>query len=1407
MLLPVQLNKIKNQNGFSLVEVLVAILILAILTLGIYSLITMSIQISTENQHYVEGIAIANQRMEKIRNLPFDNVGTIDNPSAPGVLPQTETVVRQGIYKVENWVSFYDDPFDGTAASSTDTIPNDYKIATIKVGWTGKFGPNNVTIFSKIIPKTREASSTYGLLDISVFDAGGSPVPSSAGNTTYVRVIRAASSTDASFPADETGHLYLPVPAGYQAYQIIVTKNGYSSDQTYPLGGAANPYPNIVNLTVNQGERTSWSFVIDKLATLQINTVSAAGLPTNWKVNNSRPGEYKNYMRVGFDSSDNIYSVWQSYNATSSSIYFQKFDSVNSPPTPTWPNDIKINNSNWQKNPDIAVTDNGHSLVVWQDNSLTLKKQLAYNTNSNTNSRLAFANNHKKNSNVQPPSPKFDYLAYYKNVFSETFSNFKNSFAYLGSYIKGSASSFYKLALNIIPTEKNIYKLNDLKFSTSEAASAVSTVGVGPENTNNNNYLDLSFPVGVQINTGDLLIAYLYKNVNSSMSPASGYGWNTLDNNIHPASSTCSGSNCDSRGAIFWKIFTTGNPTTYRFYASSSDRIAGHIRIYRGANTTNPFYGNIASTTTGTGDVPRPAPIHSVNLNGSMLICGWGANTKNLGDSGPTINPAMSNLKISKDNSVTAASADNQVTAGNTLIENYDANNSLSRYSVNWSLVINPSDSITVSATSSQTPSLTIPSTNNYVGGAFVITDNTSAHTITSIKIHQDGSASSTKDISNIKLFYDLATTSPYNCASESYNGTEAQFGTATFNSSNYATFSSSGVQISTIKTMCVYVVLDVTSAATRGNALNFSISSPPLDIVANSALVLPASAVALSGTTILQKPATMQQIYYRWRNDDGNEINATWNNSQNSSAVIQQNKNIRLRIEIANDGDATSNPIAYQLEYGKKGTDCSTASWQAVPTNDSSDWQIASSSYLDTNATTSKPSGLYSAKTTFVTGCAKDDGNQTSGITLSYDQFTEIEYSLQSTNNSTSTTYCFRLTNAGSTNNFDYQIYPEASVVGNNNIYIENFKSDGSVDWIKMVNSNNNAEHIYPVIAYTENFGTATSVIAWEDYRSGNSDIYAQSFNATGTKLWNSNDVPVANSPDNEYMTSIMVDDNDYVYIAWVADESGDKNIYVAKYDLAGNPIWSNKIVGTGNNEYSPILTKGDGDNFYLAWTEESGTNKTVKIDKYDSNGNAFFWSAPQQVSKDSSNKNQSEPGLTYYNNSVYVSWTDDRESNGDIYTQKFNTSGNVQWSYDQRINMNTDFSEQNGSTLIIDSSGQPFGFWSDQRNGSSSSDIYGAKFNDQGLPVAVGGVPLMIQGAKIISSASATTTVYKYKQYHTTDGTGAITFSGANGLEFDTYTIDTVATSSYTIKFSSPTRPLKLDPADNKTILLYVQ
>ena len=136
-----------------------------------------------------------------------------------------------------------------------------------------------------------------------------------------------------------------------------------------------------------------------------------------------------------------------------------------------------------------------------------------------------------------------------------------------------------------------------------------------------------------------------------------------------------------------------------------------------------------------------------------------------------------------------------------------------------------------------------------------------------------------------------------------------------------------------------------------------------------------------------------------------------------------------RVRIEISNEGTASSGSVLYRLEVSQADpTTCDAGgnTWTRIDT--STDWNmVASTYYADADPTTNINPGLTDENTTFVAGEMKEffdgtDDDQTSGIILSTTQFTEIEYAVQATASATNTaTYCFRLTDAGTATDFTY--------------------------------------------------------------------------------------------------------------------------------------------------------------------------------------------------------------------------------------------------------------------------------------------------------------------------------------------------------------------------------------------------
>ena len=345
-----------------------------------------------------------------------------------------------------------------------------------------------------------------------------------------------------------------------------------------------------------------------------------------------------------------------------------------------------------------------------------------------------------------------------------------------------------------------------------------------------------------------------------------------------------------------------------------------------------------------------------------------------------------------------------------------------------------------VTATSTHITTADIPSTDLYVGGTFSLQEGTATRNVTNLTVSEAGTIDGSAGISDIALYYDLDTTAPYDCASESYGGTESQFGSTDTNgfsgADGSASFSDS-VQITTTQAMCVYPVLSITEAANDGETIVLQITDPSTDVVTTGggSSGNPTTPQAISGSTTVQN-AELTQTHYHWRNDDGSETAATsiTNAEDTPTAGFEANTTRRLRLQVSNEGSVTAPEARFRLEYAEKVSTCAAATgWTDVES--SVDWEMTGNSPNITDGDTTNITGTSTGEvtdenTTFVgTGALRESTSLSGSTTLATDEFIELEYAIEPTNTAPEgTSYCFRVTDNG-TELRNYDVYAEGTV------------------------------------------------------------------------------------------------------------------------------------------------------------------------------------------------------------------------------------------------------------------------------------------------------------------------------------------------------------------------------------------
>ncbi len=318
--------------------------------------------------------------------------------------------------------------------------------------------------------------------------------------------------------------------------------------------------------------------------------------------------------------------------------------------------------------------------------------------------------------------------------------------------------------------------------------------------------------------------------------------------------------------------------------------------------------------------------------------------------------------------------------------------------------------------------------TNAYIGGAFVFRSLLGSRSVNSITIAETGSIHAQDNINNVKLFYELDTSSPFDCVGVNLSSTSPQYGSTVaggFNAANGTASFFQTVSVSTTQALCVFAVLDVTSDTAAGTTIDVEITNPTANVTASAGSVIgPATAVALPGTTNVNK-AQIRQTAYHWRNDDGSETAASSATGGAENTVYEdfpKGDNVRLRLGVSNAGTATSAPQQFRLEYAERVTTCTAATgWIDVGASGGDFDMDFTTNFTDggntTNIATSTGGVSDPSGKTFLTpnGGLRDTNSQTGNITLSTTQFTELEYSIIADPDlAEGTAYCFRVSNAG---------------------------------------------------------------------------------------------------------------------------------------------------------------------------------------------------------------------------------------------------------------------------------------------------------------------------------------------------------------------------------------------------------
>ncbi len=218
--------------------------------------------------------------------------------------------------------------------------------------------------------------------------------------------------------------------------------------------------------------------------------------------------------------------------------------------------------------------------------------------------------------------------------------------------------------------------------------------------------------------------------------------------------------------------------------------------------------------------------------------------------------------------------------------------------------------------------------------------------------------------------------------------------------------------------------------------------------------------------------------------------------------------------------------------------------------------------------------------------------------------------------------------------------------------IFVQRIDGNGNTQWtangVDICSSG-----IFPQLI---TLGSGDALVVWQDYRNGQYDIYAQRIDGDGNTQWTANGVVICNAEDDQKAPQLTADGTGGALIAWESEQaSGYYDIYARRVDSAGNAQWTANgvvICNAGNNQQSPELTSDGAGGAVIVWPDYRFSEYDIYAQRIDGSGN-IQWTANGAVICDEQ-ENQRSSQLIFDGNGEIIIWQDGREGTWSIYAQK---------------------------------------------------------------------------------------------------------------------------------------------------------
>ncbi len=246
---------------------------------------------------------------------------------------------------------------------------------------------------------------------------------------------------------------------------------------------------------------------------------------------------------------------------------------------------------------------------------------------------------------------------------------------------------------------------------------------------------------------------------------------------------------------------------------------------------------------------------------------------------------------------------------------------------------------------------------------------------------------------------------------------------------------------------------------------------------------------------------------------------------------------------------------------------------------------------------------------------------------------------------------------------------------------------------------------------------GIGGGIVAWTDLRNGTEDVYVRRVTGIGTPLWTADGVALCTASYDQTSVSITSDGAGGAFVAWRDHRSGTGyDIYAQRVDANGVPLWTADgiaVCAVANNQYAPVLVPDGAGGAIVVWYDYRSLNYDIYAQRVDGDGTLQWTTGGVAVC--SRMGNQNSPMIQADGaGGVVVAWPDYRDGNGDIYAQRVSAGGVALWTTNG-VPLCVNAFNQFEPVIASDGSKGAIVAWRDVRNGNS--DIYAQRIDSTGV------------------------------------------------------------------------------------------